>query len=98
MTGVVVSSLNKLTFKRIREIIMPKLILEFDFETEQDQYEDAANGDKWHGCLQEIDNNIRSIIKHREDWARGKDGLAMAQYIRNMIFSQVDARRLDLFR
>jgi len=77
---------------------MPKLILEFDFNTEQDQYEDAANGDKWHSAMQEVASGIKHIIEHREDWAKDEGGIAVAKYINGMIYGQLNARRLELFK
>lgn len=77
---------------------MAKLILEFDLETEQGQYTDAIDGYKWLIVIQELDNELRSIIKHAPEFATEKDSLEMAEYIRDMLHSKMNEMDLLLFK
>jgi len=43
---------------------MPKLKLEFDTATEQEEYYNAINGNKYRYLLQDLDNWLRNIIKY----------------------------------
>jgi hypothetical protein len=69
---------------------MPKLILEFDLETEQDQYEDAINGTEWHAVVQRLDNRIRDIIKYAPEFATKKDSLEMAEFLRDKLHYHIN--------
>ena len=43
---------------------MSKLKLEFDTTTEQEEYYNAINGDKYRYLLQDLDNWLRDITKY----------------------------------
>lgn len=75
---------------------MPKLILEFDLDTEREQYEDAIGGCRWHAVVQEIDNELRAIIKHVPEFASEKDSIEMAEYIRDRLFEEING--LELYK
>lgn len=77
---------------------MSKLILEFDLETEREQYEDAVDGYKWHIAMEDLDNELRSIIKHAPELAENKNGLEMAEYIREMLYVKLNRLDLILFK
>jgi hypothetical protein len=43
---------------------MPKAILEFQLPEEQEAHEDALNGTLWHSVVGDLDDILRSWIKH----------------------------------
>ena len=45
---------------------MSKGKLIFDFPEEQDEFEQAYNGPKWRGMVQQLDNRIRDCLKYDE--------------------------------
>lgn len=45
---------------------MSKIILEFDLYEDREAYEDALNGSKYRGILQEFDNYLRGRLKYEE--------------------------------
>lgn len=46
---------------------MAKVTLEFDLYEEQEAYNDALNGSKYLGVLQEFDNYLRGRLKYEEE-------------------------------
>jgi hypothetical protein len=44
-----------------------KAILEFDLPEEQQQFDEAANGTKWRGVVEELDRRLRQVVKYGED-------------------------------
>ena len=50
---------------------MPKLILEFDTNEEQEEYETALNGQKYKNILNDFNQHLKSIVKYAS--ADGKE-------------------------
>jgi hypothetical protein len=44
--------------------MMPKAILEFQLPEEETEHEDALNGTLWRSVVADLDNTLRSWIKH----------------------------------
>jgi len=42
-------------------------VLRFRLPAEDDVWRDACNGWKWHGIVQDLDNQLRGRIKHGDE-------------------------------
>ena len=45
---------------------MPKATLEFNLPEERDEFRDAQNGGTWRMILQDVDNQLRNVVKYGE--------------------------------
>jgi hypothetical protein len=65
-----------------------KAILEFNLPEDQSDYIFASKGYEFWECLWDINNEMRSIIKH--DDKASDDVVALAEKVREMIYNNVD--------
>jgi hypothetical protein len=60
---------------------MPKAILEFQLPEEREEFEIANNGRDYYLALHEIDQHLRSCLKHGHDYKSVEE---LAEQIRRM--------------
>ena len=75
---------------------MPKLKLEFDTTTEQEEYYNAINGDKYRYLLQDLDNWLRDITKHNS-FNNTPEEQNFAEKVRDKLFELLQDDNLKLW-
>jgi hypothetical protein len=77
---------------------MGKIILEFDSIDEQDSAREAIDGYKWKLTVCDLDQELRSIVKHgyHENREATEDERNFAEYIRNQIRNIIDGYGINL--
>lgn len=73
---------------------MPKAILEYNLPEESQEFEEAINGNKYKSILQELDNTLRSRLKH-ESHSEGYQ--EACEQIRQQIFDDLRDANLSLY-
>ena len=72
-----------------------KAILEFNLETEREEFNFAVNGVKWYLVCNRIDAILRSQIKHPSD-DTPQEVIDALQKVRDELYKTVDAQDLTL--
>ena len=67
-----------------------KATLEFNLPEEHDEHLNALQGLSWQMALYEVDQHLRSIVKHGDDLHKGE----WAQEIRDLIYDKLADRGL----
>ena len=67
-------------------------ILKFNLPEDRNEHKLALKGSKYYSCLWEIDQTLRSILKHGHEY---KDVEELAQYIRKTIAEMVDLDEIE---
>ena len=75
---------------------MPKLKLEFDTTTEQEEYYNAINGDKYRYLLQDLDNWLRDITKYNS-FNNTPEEQNFAEKVRDKLFELLQDDNLKLW-
>jgi len=75
---------------------MPKLKLEFDTITEQEEYYNAVNGDKYRYLLQDLDNWLRDITKYNS-YNNTKEEINFADKVRDKLYELLQEENLKLW-
>jgi len=75
---------------------MPKLKLEFDTITEQEEYYNAINGDNYRYLLQDLDNWLRDITKYNS-YNNTHQEQNFASKVRDKLFELLQEDNLKLW-
>jgi len=75
---------------------MPKLKLEFDTVTEQEEYYNAINGDKYRYLLQDLDNWLRDITKYNS-YNNTEEEINFADKVRDKLYELLEEDKLKLW-
>lgn len=70
---------------------MPEHILKYQIPEEQDEFELAINGNKWYGCMWDLDQELRNWLKHGHDFKSVDEAL---EKIRSDIYDMMKERNL----